>query len=528
LIINNHDDGSNYSHLLFKRNGTNVGRLHIDNQNYTLGTSVTGGGQGNTVFGFGAFTSDNTGDYNVAIGQDLMRNNTSGSYNIAIGKQALYKNTAGEENVAIGYMALKENNGSPAGAFDNSSYITAVGSRALQNNTTGYNNTAVGSEALNANKEGYTNTAIGYEALMSNTTGHDNTAIGVNACSQVTGSNNTCIGANSGPGSGYRDGTGSDYNHTDLRGSNNRIYIGDANSVVHIRGRVVIDGENADGSTDRGLYVRNGMTVNGNATLNNGLEVNNSRATMNNGLTVNNGYDASGVGTTLHVSGRAQIDEMLYVRDDFGIFGGGLAFSGADRNHADNVGIGKANAWQAGRLGYGSYGAFFFLDMGDGNDQAQVNSSVNSNINAMIARFSDRRLKYVGSENKSGLEKIKQLKVFNYTFKKDSKKTPRVGVMAQDLQKVFPDAVTKGKDGFLMIRMEDMFYAVVNAVKELDAKITVILSETKNLKTQLTEILKQVQDDRKILKQVQNDNKQLKKENAELKARLDRLEAKMK
>ncbi len=84
--------------------------------------------------------------------------------------------------------------------------------------------------------------------------------------------------------------------------------------------------------------------------------------------------------------------------------------------------------------------------------------------------ISDRRLKYVGKENTSGLEKIRQLKVFNYTFKKDTTKEPHVGVIAQDLQKVFPDAVKKGTDGFLRIRMEDMFYAVINAIKELDAK----------------------------------------------------------
>ena len=68
------------------------------------------------------------------------------------------------------------------------------------------------------------------------------------------------------------------------------------------------------------------------------------------------------------------------------------------------------------------------------------------------------------------MDKIRQLKVFNYTFKKDKTKTPHVGVMAQDLQKIFPDAVKKGVDGFLTIRMEDMFYAVINAIKELDRK----------------------------------------------------------
>ena len=84
--------------------------------------------------------------------------------------------------------------------------------------------------------------------------------------------------------------------------------------------------------------------------------------------------------------------------------------------------------------------------------------------------LSDRRLKYVGKENKSGLDKIRQLKVFNYTFRKDATKTPHVGVIAQDLQKVFPNAVKKGADGFLTIRMEDMFFAVINAIKELDMK----------------------------------------------------------
>ena len=82
----------------------------------------------------------------------------------------------------------------------------------------------------------------------------------------------------------------------------------------------------------------------------------------------------------------------------------------------------------------------------------------------------------------------RQLKVYNYTFKDDEKKTPRVGVIAQDLQKVFPDAVTKGKDGFLRIRWEDIFYALVNAVKELDLKVT---TENKELKKRVTELEKQ-------------------------------------
>ena len=121
--------------------------------------------------------------------------------------------------------------------------------------------------------------------------------------------------------------------------------------------------------------------------------------------------------------------------------------------------------------------------------------------------YSDRRLKYVGKDNNDGLAKIKQLKVFNYVYKKDTTKTPHVGVIAQDLQKVFPNAVQKGKDGFLTIRMEDMFYAVINAIKELDAKITALQKENQELK--------------QLVKQVQEDNKRLDQ-------RLQKLEAKQK
>ena len=84
---------------------------------------------------------------------------------------------------------------------------------------------------------------------------------------------------------------------------------------------------------------------------------------------------------------------------------------------------------------------------------------------------SDRRLKNVGAMFKAGLEEIKKLEPYHFTYKKDKGKTPRVGVMAQDLQKIFPQAVIKGDDGFLLIRMEDMFYAAINAIKEIADKI---------------------------------------------------------
>ena len=73
------------------------------------------------------------------------------------------------------------------------------------------------------------------------------------------------------------------------------------------------------------------------------------------------------------------------------------------------------------------------------------------------------------------------------------------------MQKVFPDAVTKGDDGFLRIRWEDIFYALVNAVKELDTKFTALNDRIKQLEAQ---------------------NKQLEKQNKQLEERLSKLEKK--
>ena len=172
-------------------------------------------------------------------------------------------------------------------------------------------------------------------------------------------------------------------------------------------------------------------------------------------------------------------------------------------------------------------------------EKADIKESVAFSDEHPLGIKSDRRLKDVGEIFTGGLEEIKKLEVFNYTFKKDPDKTPRVGVMAQDLQKIFPKAVFEGKDGFLRIRMEDMFYALVNAVKQLDAKIeelknnqiAQLLDKVANLEKQNKEQAevnaKQAELIEKLAKQ--NDeiiaqNKEIAKQNKELIKQLKKLD----
>ena len=128
--------------------------------------------------------------------------------------------------------------------------------------------------------------------------------------------------------------------------------------------------------------------------------------------------------------------------------------------------------------------------MSDGKDNAKTSQALDQNgsgdgLYRLYRQYSDRRLKNVGEKYTAGLDELKKLELYHYTYKKDETKTPHVGVIAQDLQKVFPNAISKDADGYLMIRLEDMFYAVVNAVRELDTKITSILEDISGMKSKI-------------------------------------------
>lgn len=163
-----------------------------------------------------------------------------------------------------------------------------------------------------------------------------------------------------------------------------------------------------------------------------------------------------------------------------------------------------------------------------------------TNVGWLHATSSDRRLKNVKGLNTDGLAKVRQLKVYNYTFKKDKKKTPQVGVIAQDLKKIFPNAVTKDINGYLVIRQDDMFYAMLNSIQQLD-KITqgfvkTVASVNNELKSfvlsvkqadnkiiSLTSIDK---ENNKLIKEIEKSNNQIAARNKELETRLAKLEHK--
>jgi hypothetical protein len=125
----------------------------------------------------------------LAIGSGALQNNTTGINNLAIGYQALNLHTTGNYAVAIGYQALSVNT--------TGSFIVAVGNQSLQENTTGIQNTALGHASLFVNTTGSINTAIGNDTLGSNITGGNNIAVGSAALhNNISGNQNVAMGVN--------------------------------------------------------------------------------------------------------------------------------------------------------------------------------------------------------------------------------------------------------------------------------------------------------------------------------------------
>lgn len=506
-------------------------------------------GYSNVAIGFKALSTNVNGANNIAIGPNAMLNNTSNN-NIAIGLNAMKEKTIGHRNIAIGTGAMEKThytgaqqlsyehitdniaighnalNGlyghiySGATAIKNIAIGTdalsdtrnwgstniGIGHSALKTNIQGDSNVAIGTNAMYKNESGDENTALGYGALQNNTKGSGNTALGYLACNNVKGSNKTCIGANSGP---Y---TTSPYQiqQSDLNSEDDTrkiIYLGDEDTTVIIKGNLVV-----------GKYALLGVG---------GKEYYTS---MRMGPYHDTSYDGSWAGQFGHwhstgsdtytfsdMEGFASypcfnpLNNFVRVVECSGTYN--LIGTNSNRFESKPVNLNYTHPYQTfGKPSSVQQGSSIWLKRPDGT---------------VVGTDSDKRLKNIKGENKAGLEEVKKLNVFDFTYKKDDKKTPHVGVIAQDLRKIFPNAVVEGEDGYLQIRHEDMFYAVINAIKQLDKVIEALIAE---VKVDLAKILKHDEDIAKLQKQnkeIVKQNKELQNKNEELEKRIDKLEKRL-
>jgi hypothetical protein len=169
-----------YQALYTQDSGTDAYNIAIG---YNAGLSVTTGID-NTIVGSLAGDAITTGSNNVAIGRNALSSETIGNGSVAIGAFALEDQQSGAGaiilNTAVGYEAGKNIDGGPG----NGDHNTAIGGKALDNETTGQENTAVGVDALGGQDGADNNTALGWRAGYTTTTGSNVTLIGYNALVQ--------------------------------------------------------------------------------------------------------------------------------------------------------------------------------------------------------------------------------------------------------------------------------------------------------------------------------------------------------
>jgi hypothetical protein len=99
---------------------------------------------------------------------------------------------------------------------------------------------------------------------------------------------------------------------------------------------------------------------------------------------------------------------------------------------------------------------------------ATLTAGGNWNIAGTLSQASDIRLKKDIEPVLSSLEKLKALEGVTYNWRDCTRDPARqMGVIAQDVEKVFPEAVMTNKEGFKAVIYTSLIAPMINAVKEL-------------------------------------------------------------
>ena len=282
-------------------------------------------------------------------------------------------------------------------------------------NTTGDYNHAFGDHALFECTTGYENTAVGYEALKTGTTFVKNTAVGYQALSLCTGSYNTAIGWGA-----MENATSAADSVAIGIGAGDAITTGSYNVCLgsHAGGAITTGQNNVCVGTEAGDSI---LTGNGNVCVGRYTDPDtNSRGTV-----VVIGYNV-----TSHAS-----DGTFKVRAD--------------------------------------------------------NGSYNSQNSSTWSTTSDVRIKKDIVDNTQGLDVINQIRVRNFKYRTPEeiaegapelahlnlegiavpKTELQLGAIAQEIEKVLPEVVSDDDNGVKDVNPDRLTWILVNAVKELSARV---------------------------------------------------------
>jgi len=105
--------------------------------------------------------------------------------------------------------------------------------------------------------------------------------------------------------------------------------------------------------------------------------------------------------------------------------------------------------------------------------------------------FSDVRLKDISGPFKSGLNAVMRLQPLRYHFRPDNpvgitSNSEHIGLAAQNVQQVIPEAVTANANGYLMVNNDPIIWTMLNAIKEQQQEIQELKREVRRLRANTT------------------------------------------
>jgi hypothetical protein len=100
-----------------------------------------------------------------------------------------------------------------------------------------------------------------------------------------------------------------------------------------------------------------------------------------------------------------------------------------------------------------------------------VNGSADKPGGGSWGTYSDGRLKNLNGSFDSGLSQVLKVNPVRYRYKADNALGIRdteehIGVVAQDVQRVIPEAVTENSKGYLLVNNDPIIWSMLNAIKE--------------------------------------------------------------
>lgn len=412
------------------------------NSGYGAGADTLRGIE-NTGLGAQTLVYTSTGKSNTALGMGSLFNNTTGNGNVGVGTRTLVNSTTGSYNIAIGDSAMWFNGGNGN---------VAIGTLSLSNNAgTGSYNSAVGHYALGFNFSGNRNSALGDSALSSVNSGSYNTAVGYMANTLSSAAvNATAIGSHARVDANNSLVLGS-INGTNGAAADTKVGIGTTtpDSLFSVADSFMV---NRRGEVQYKNGVDNMMYMFQSPGTNNIMVIAHSPSFTNYGLQ----YQDNG--------------------DKFNFIGGGT--------NAMTIEV------ASGQIGLGTTTPAYQLEL-------SLNSAAKPGSNLWTIP-SDQRLKNILGSYTRGIKDILKLNAITYNYTKDNVlKLPSneqfYGFSAQDVQKVFPEAVKAGKDGYLSFDFHPILVSYINAFKEQQQQIDDQKKQLDDQKKLIEELIKRVE-----------------------------------